>query len=91
MQNQAHLDMLLADGTTVIELVANKVPCTVDVFTQMLDKSIIIDEKESGLVSTFTQFGEHFHSVQVGPILCPTKLLVSVLVREIWWWFLGAI
>ena len=54
-QDQAHLDMLLADGTTVMELVANKVPSTIDVFTQMLDKSIIIDEKECGLVSIFTQ------------------------------------
>ena len=43
--------MLLADGTTVMELVANKVPCTIDAFTQMLDKAIIIDEKECGLVS----------------------------------------
>ena len=47
--------MLLADGTTVMEFVANKVPSTIDVFTQMLDKSIIIDEKECGLVSIFTQ------------------------------------
>ena len=45
--------MLLADGTTVMELVANKVPCIVDVFTQMLDKSITIDEKDCGLVSIF--------------------------------------
>ena len=47
--------MLLADGTSVMELVANKVPCVIDVFTQMLDKSITIDEKECGLVSIFTQ------------------------------------
>ena len=67
-QDQAHLDMLLADGTTVMELVANKVPSTIDVFTQMLDKSIIIDEKECGLVRIFTQ-------TKLGQVSPPIKMM----------------
>ena len=42
--------MMLSDGTTVMELVANKIPCAHGPFTQMLDKSIIIDEKDCGMV-----------------------------------------
>ena len=55
--------MLLADGTSVMELVANKVPCVIDVFTQMLDKSITIDEKECGLVGIYysDQTSQDFH------------------------------
>ena len=58
--NQAHLDMMMADGTTVMEFVANKVPCTIDVFTQMLDKSITIDERECGLVGKTFAFNRTF-------------------------------
>ena len=42
--------MMLSDGTTVMELVANKIPCALGPFTMMLDKSIIIDEKDCGMV-----------------------------------------
>ena len=59
--NQAHMDMMMADGTTVMEFVANKVPCTIDVFTQMLDKSITIDERECGLVGKTLAFDRVFH------------------------------
>ena len=59
--NQAHLDMMMSDGTTVMEFVANKVPCTIDVFTQMLDKSITIDERECGLVGKTLAFDRVFH------------------------------
>ena len=58
--NQAHLDMVMSDGTTVMEFVANKVPCTIDVFTQMLDKSITIDERECGLVRKTSTFDRTF-------------------------------
>ena len=57
---QAHLDMMMSDGTTVMEFVANKVPCTIDVFTQMLDKSITIDERECGLVGKTFDFNRTF-------------------------------
>ena len=62
---QAHLDMMMSDGTTVMEFVANKVPCTIDVFTQMLDKSITIDERECGLVGK--TLIELFHFLASGP------------------------
>ena len=66
--NQAHLDMMMSDGTTVMEFVANKVPCTIDVFTQMLDKSITIDERECGLVGkTLLLLIELFHFLDSGP------------------------
>ena len=61
--NQAHLDMMMSDGTTVMEFVANKVPCTIDVFTQMLDKSITIDERECGLVRIALTFDRIFTSL----------------------------
>ena len=68
--NQAHLDMMMSDGTTVMEFVANKVPCTIDVFTQMLDKSITIDERECGLVrKTFV-----FYRILHFPVSGPTRL-----------------
>ena len=65
--NQAHLDMMMSDGTTVMEFVANKVPCTIDVFTQMLDKSITIDERECGLVGKTLAFDRIFHFTVSGP------------------------
>ena len=65
---QAHLDIMMSDGTTVMEFVANKVPCTIDVFTQMLDKSITIDERECGLVGkTLLLLIELFHFLDSGP------------------------
>ena len=91
--NQAHLDMMMSDGTTVMEFVANKVPCTIDVFTQMLDKSITIDERECGLVGktfafnrTFSLHGFRSDSTSTGCSGAPGTL---GLVRGIWTSSLG--